>query len=101
MVILDLKMPGLGGIEILRNIKHRHPLVEVIMLSDHGSAESAVKGLELGAFDYVTKPCGISVLIGKITDAKNNRQSVEEKIRRTKTDEIISHPLAMFDRKGE
>lgn len=101
VVILDVKMPGLGGMEILRNIKHRHPLVEVIMLTGHGLVESAVEGLKLGAFDYVTKPCDISVLISKINDAQKKKEAVEEKIHKAKTEQIIRHPLAIFDRKKE
>ena len=101
VVILDVKMPGLGGIETLRNIKHRHPLVEVIMLTGHGSVESAVEGLKLGAFDYVAKPCDISILIGKIDEAGKKKKATEDKIRKAKTEQIIRHPLAIFDRKEE
>ena len=101
VVILDVKMPGLDGIEILRNIKLKHPLVEVVMLTGHGGVEPAVEGLKLGAFDFVTKPCDISVLMTKIRDAREKKEAVEEKIRKAKTDEIIRHPLAIFDREEE
>lgn len=57
VVILDVKMPGMDGIETLRLIKSRHPLVEVIMLTGHATVESAVDGLKSGATDYVMKPC--------------------------------------------
>ena len=101
MVILDVKMPGLGGMETLRKIKLKHPLVEVIMLTGHASVESAVEGLKLGAFDFVTKPCDISILMTKISEARKKKEAVEERIRKAKTDEIIRHPLAIFDREEE
>ena len=65
VVVLDVRMPGIGGLEVLRKTKQKHPLVEVIMLSGHATVESAVDGLKLGAFDYVTKPCDISDISGK------------------------------------
>ena len=101
VVILDVKMPGLGGIETLRNIKLRHPLVEVILLTGHGLVDTAVEGLKLGALDYVTKPCDISTLIDKINDARTKKEVAEEKIRRATTEQIISHPLAVFDKRKE
>ena len=84
VVILDVKMSGLGGMETLRNIKHRHSLVEVIMLTGHGSAESAVEGLKLGAFDFVTKPCDISVLMTKIREARAKKKPWKRRSARRK-----------------
>ena len=101
VVILDVKMPGLDGVEVLRKIKQKHPLLEVIMLTGHSSVESAVEGLRLGAFDYVTKPCDISDLMNKVSEAYAKKEAAEEKIRKAKTEQIIRHPLAVFDRKTE
>ncbi len=101
VVILDVKMPGLGGIETLRNIKLKHPLVEVVLLTGHGLVDTAVEGLKVGAFDYITKPCDISILIGKINDARVKKEVAEEKIRKAKTEQIISHPLAVFEEEKE
>ncbi len=98
VVILDVKMPGLDGVEVLRKIKHKYPLVEVIMLTGHASVESAVEGLKLGAFDYLLKPCNISDLIEKVNLAFIKKRAMEEKIRRAKVEEIISHPMAVFDK---
>ena len=53
VVILDVKMPGMDGIETLKEIKGAHPLVEVIMLTGHATVETAVEGMRLGAFDYL------------------------------------------------
>ena len=66
VVILDVKMPGMDGIETLREIKKAHPLVEVIMLTGHATVETAVEGMRLGAFDYLMKPCEIDELLAKV-----------------------------------
>lgn len=80
VVILDVKMPGMDGIETLREIKRAHPLVEVIMLTGHATVETGIEGMKLGAFDYLMKPCDIEQLISKVTEAKNRKSSHEEKI---------------------
>lgn len=81
VVILDVKMPGMDGIETLKAIKARHPLVEVIMLTGHATVESAVDGLKSGATDYLMKPTDIDELITKAEEAFAKRQVLEEKIR--------------------
>jgi len=80
VVILDVKMPGMDGVETLKHIKQRFPLVEVIMLTGHATAESAVEGLKLGATDYLTKPTNIDELIAKAEEAYNKRVFLEQKI---------------------
>ena len=97
VVVLDVKMPGLDGVQVLRKIKQEQPLVEVIMLTGHASVESAIAGLKLGAFDYLMKPCDISALLEKVNQAYAKKQAMEEKIRQAKIEKIISHPLAVFD----
>ena len=96
VVVLDVKMPGMDGVEVLRKIRQEHPLVEVIMLTGHASTESAVQGLKLGAFDYVMKPIDVSDLLEKIEEAYEKKRAHEEKIRSAKVKEIISHPMAVF-----
>ena len=68
-------MPGMDGIETLREIKARHPLVEVIMLTGHASVEVAIEGMELGAFDYLMKPVEFDELLYKIQDAHKKKRS--------------------------
>lgn len=97
VVILDVKMPGVDGVEVLRKIKQEQPLVEVIMLTGHASVKSAVEGLKLGAFDYLMKPCDISALLEKANQAYAKKQTMEDKIRKAKIEKIISHPLAVFE----
>lgn len=81
VVILDVKMPGMDGVETLKLIKQRFPLVEVIMLTGHATAESAVEGLKSGATDYLVKPADIEVLITKAEEAFNKRMALESKIK--------------------
>jgi DNA-binding NtrC family response regulator len=69
VVVLDVKMPGMDGIETLDKIKQAHPRVEVIMLTGHANVEAAMRGMELGAFDYLMKPADFEDLLYKIEDA--------------------------------
>jgi len=82
VVILDIKMPGMDGIETLKEIKQRFPLVEVIMLTGHGTTESAVEGMKLGAFDYLLKPADFGDLTAKLGAARKRKDEQEERIRR-------------------
>lgn len=80
VVILDVKMPGMDGLEILAAIKRRYPTVEVIMQSDPETVESAVEGMKHGAADFVIKPCDIQSLLGKIDSAVGKKREHEAKI---------------------
>jgi DNA-binding NtrC family response regulator len=80
VVVLDVRMPGMDGIEALRGIKRLYPLVEVIMLTGHASIEVAIEGMEIGAFDYLMKPMAFDELLYKIQDAYKKKVIQEEKI---------------------
>ena len=90
IVILDVKMPGMDGIETLAEIKKKFPLVEVIMLSGHADVESAIEGMKQGAFDYLMKPCDMDQIIAKVTDAAAKKRQHEEKIIQARIKEITS-----------
>lgn len=92
IVILDVKMPGMDGMETLRNIKRDHPLVEVIMLTRHGTIESAVDGLRNGATDYLTKPADIEEIVLKAEEAFEKRKRLEEKIRIARARQSMKSP---------
>lgn len=79
VVILDVKMPGMGGIEVLRHIKEQFPDIEVIMLTGHANVEVAIQGMELGAFDYLMKPMDIDELVFKVEDAYKKKILKEKK----------------------
>ncbi len=80
VVILDLVMPDMDGIETMKRIKQKRPLVEVIMLSGVATVESAIEGMELGAFDYLLKSSEIDTLIEKVMAAVAAIRAHEEKI---------------------
>jgi DNA-binding NtrC family response regulator len=63
VVVLDVRMPGLGGLDVIKRLKQSHPDLEVILLSGHGAKEDVEVGLRLGAFDYLQKPVEIEDLI--------------------------------------
>ncbi len=84
VVVLDVKMPGMSGLETLREIKKTYNLVEVIMLTGHASMEVAIEGMNMGAFDYLMKPMEIDDLVYKIQDASKSK-TLHEKAELTET----------------
>jgi DNA-binding NtrC family response regulator len=85
VVVLDVRMPEMDGIQVLREIKKSHPLVEVIMLTGHASLEVAIEGMRLGAFDYLMKPADIDELLYKVQDAHKTKSIQQQKITRVET----------------
>jgi DNA-binding NtrC family response regulator len=81
VVVLDVKMPGMGGIETLKEIKKRFPLIEVIMLTGHASLEVAKEGMEAGAYDYLMKPVNIDELLYKLQDAQKSKSIQDSKMK--------------------
>ena len=90
VTILDVKMPGMDGIETLQAIRSKYPLVEVIMLTGHATVESAIDGLKMGAFDYLMKPCDVEVLMAKVKEAAAKKRAHEEKIVEARIKEITA-----------
>ena len=90
VVILDVKMSGMDGIQTLEEIKNRFPITEVIMLTGHATVESAIEGMKLGAFDYLMKPCDMDQLISKVESAVQRRRAHEDKIIQARMKEISS-----------
>jgi len=90
VIILDLKMPGLGGIETTQRIKNKWPIIEVILLTGHATVESAVNALKQGAFDYLMKPYELDELLKKIKAAINRKRSHEAQIREIQMKPYIS-----------
>ncbi len=90
VIILDVKMPRLDGIETLKEIKKRLPLAEVLMLTGHATVETAIDGMKLGAYDYLMKPCDIEQLVSKIDEAAAKKKDHEIRIRDARTREILS-----------
>jgi len=82
IIVSDIRMPGMDGIETLKKIKAAYPLVEVILLTGHGSTETAVDGMKSGAFDYLMKPADFDDITAKITGACQRKTEQEERIRK-------------------
>jgi DNA-binding NtrC family response regulator len=75
VMILDLQMPNISGLDVLSKVKAINPTIEVILLTGHGSFEAGITGMELGAFDYIIKPVDLTLLMEKIAEAYNKRNS--------------------------
>jgi len=89
VVVLDIKMPGMDGIETLKEIRRLHPLVEVILLTGHGSVDTAVEGMKLGAFDYLNKPADFEDLMQKLEGARHRKAEQEERIRKAEARSLV------------
>ncbi|MDQ1240176.1 MAG: hypothetical protein QG577_2362 [Thermodesulfobacteriota bacterium] len=89
VVILDVVMPGQEGIDTLREIKQLRPLTEVIMLTGHGTVDSAIQGMRLGAYDYLMKPTDTGDLVDKIKNAKHRKTEHEQRIKNAEVERIV------------
>ena len=96
VVVLDVLMPGMSGIETLEKIKKIKPLTEIIMLTGHATVESAIEGMKLGATDFLMKPCKTEDLVLKIQKAHDRKAEQEERIREAKTQDIIASPRSVL-----
>ncbi|MBW2345116.1 MAG: response regulator [Deltaproteobacteria bacterium] len=96
VIILDVAMPGMDGIETLREIKMMKPLTEVIMLTGHATVEAAIEGMRLGALDFLLKPCETEELIAKINKAYERKAEQEERIREAKVADIVASPMSVL-----
>lgn len=102
VILLDIKLPGMDGLETLQAIKESRPLAEVIMLTGHGTIETAIRSIRLGAYDYLTKPCKLEELEALILKAgekralqQENRLLRQELARRDRLDEFIGRSRAL------
>jgi len=89
VIVLDVKMPGLDGLETLKIIKKEFPLMEVIMLTGHATVESGINGMKLGAYDFLMKPCDIEELVSKLEEAAQKKRAHEEKIKDAERNELL------------
>jgi DNA-binding NtrC family response regulator len=89
VIVLDIKMPGIDGLETLKRIKEAYPLIEVILLTGHATIGSGIDGMKKGAFDYLTKPCDMETLVAKVEEATRKKWAHEEKIKDAERKELL------------
>lgn len=97
VVVLDLKMPGMDGITTLKEIKKLDLFTETLILTGHGSIDTALEAIKMGAYDYLTKPCEIDELVAKIEGAWGRKDSGEKKDMEEKLQKLVESPSAAFD----
>jgi DNA-binding NtrC family response regulator len=88
-VVLDLKMPGMDGLEVLSAIKERNPDIQIILLTGHATLEKGIEAMKLGAMDFIEKPADIQVLTEKIKQAQSQKMILVEKRLQQKIKKII------------
>ncbi|OGQ94350.1 MAG: two-component system response regulator [Deltaproteobacteria bacterium RIFOXYD12_FULL_57_12] len=88
-IVLDLAMPGLGGIETLRRLKEKQPDLQIIMLTGQATVKSSIEAMKLGAEDFLEKPLDLNVLLEKIREAKNKRMLLIEKSHQAEVGNIL------------
>jgi len=98
IVVLDVKMPGMDGIECLKRIKRTHAQTEVIMLTGHADIQGGVEGIKSGAFDYLSKPIELEHLIRKIKQAFHKIQRVQAEKKEAAFKEQIKQQMVVAER---
>jgi DNA-binding response OmpR family regulator len=79
VVLLDVKMPGLGGLEVMKRIRNHSPAVQVLLITGHMSAEEGAEGMSAGAYDYVMKPININDLLAKLRAAAALARAIHDR----------------------
>jgi DNA-binding NtrC family response regulator len=90
VALVDLKMPGMDGEQTLEALKKEHKWMEVVILTGHGSTESAVECTKKGAYFYLQKPCELDRLLSVLADAYKRRVMNKMKIKQERMDTILS-----------
>ncbi len=90
-IVLDLKMPEMDGIEVLKLLKKKRPDAQIILLTGHATVEKGIEAMKLGAMDFLEKPADLNELTKKIKEAQTQKMLVVEKALEEKVKEIIIH----------
>ena len=96
VIVLDLKMPGMDGITTLKEIKKLGLFTQTLILTGHGSIDSALEAVRQGAYDYLTKPCEIDELVAKIEEAWVEKDGAEKKDMQEKIQKVVESPSSVF-----
>jgi DNA-binding NtrC family response regulator len=101
IALVDLKMPGINGEETLKALKAEHPWMEVIILTGHGTIDSAAECIRSGAYSYLQKPCDLDQILEGLKNAYKKKVMNKKKIEEKKMDELLklsisSSPLGIL-----
>ena len=94
VALVDLKMPGMNGEETLKALKAEHQWMEVIILTGHGTIDSAVESIKSGAYAYLQKPCSLDELMQSLINAYKNKVMNKKKIAEKKMNELMEVSLS-------
>ena len=97
VIVLDLKMPGMDGLTTLKEIQKMGLFTQTLILTGHGSIDTALEAIKLGAYDYLTKPCEIDELVDKIEGAWAQKDDAARKEMMAKLQRVVESPKAVFD----
>ena len=97
VIVLDLKMPGMDGITTLKEISKLGLFAQTLILTGHGSIDTALEAIKLGAYDYLTKPCEIDDLVNKIEGAWEKKNEKENKDTQEKIQKVVESPSSVFE----
>jgi len=97
VVVLDLKMPGMDGLATLKEIKNLGLFTQTLILTGHGSIDTALEAIKLGAYDYLTKPCEIDELVDKIEKAWEKKDDEYKKDMQERIQKVVESPSSVFD----
>jgi len=90
IALVDLKMPGMSGEQVLETLKKEHKFLEVIILTGHGSIDSAIRSTKLGAYYYLQKPCELEMLLQVLKEAYQKRIQKKHGYKDEELEKIIS-----------
>ena len=96
VVVLDLKMPGMDGIATMKEIKKLEIFTEILVLTGHGSIDTAMEAVKLGAYDYLTKPCEVEELVIKLEEARSKKDNNVKKDMNEKIQKVVESPKSAF-----
>jgi DNA-binding NtrC family response regulator len=88
-IVLDLSMPGMGGLEALRKMKSENPDLQIIVLTGHGTLQAGVEAMKSGALDFMEKPVDLNKLLSRIEEAQEKKIVVLEKRHQQQVEEIL------------
>lgn len=97
VIVLDLKMPGMDGLATLKEIQKLGLFTQTLMLTGHGSIDSALEAMKLGAYDYLTKPCEIDELVAKIEGAWQKKDGAVKLDMQDKIQKVVESPKSVFE----